>query len=253
MASAEFSAIGEAVNLAARLQAEAPAGSAVVSQETARLVEGRFTFEDLGTSSHQGPFAQNRHLQGDRAHPHGGPRRNAFGIRSDADRWTPAERRSHASIDGGSRAKKGAARRSSIVGDAGIGKTRSCVSFAAMPELAETTILQANCHELFSNTPLYPLVSFLWARIGLDARRRRRHPICRRYRRFSTNWRSTPTRTTRSLPVSWVSCRCGAVELVAPTPLLLKQKAVRLCHQILIRLAASTQPTASLGGGCALA
>src|SRR6202008_662598 len=45
---AEFSAIGEAVNLAARLQAEAPVGSAVVSQETARLVEGRFEFENLG-------------------------------------------------------------------------------------------------------------------------------------------------------------------------------------------------------------
>jgi class 3 adenylate cyclase len=34
---AEFSAIGEAVNLAALLQAEAPPGSAVISQETARL------------------------------------------------------------------------------------------------------------------------------------------------------------------------------------------------------------------------
>src|ERR1700689_3447859 len=46
---AEFSAIGEAVNLAARLQAEAPPGGAVVSQETARLVEGQFTFEKLGS------------------------------------------------------------------------------------------------------------------------------------------------------------------------------------------------------------
>ena len=44
----EFSAIGEAVNLAARLQAEAPPGSVVVSRETAQLVESRFTFEDLG-------------------------------------------------------------------------------------------------------------------------------------------------------------------------------------------------------------
>src|SRR3954467_4563975 len=39
---AEFSAIGEAVNLAARLQAEAPPSSAVVSQETARLVQDKF-------------------------------------------------------------------------------------------------------------------------------------------------------------------------------------------------------------------
>src|SRR5215467_13400891 len=51
---AEFSAIGEAVNLAARLQAEAPPGSAVISQETARLVDGRFTLEGLGSRAIKG-------------------------------------------------------------------------------------------------------------------------------------------------------------------------------------------------------
>src|SRR6201991_3871984 len=44
---AEFSAIGEAVNLAARLQAEAPTGTAVVSHDTAALTGGRFALESL--------------------------------------------------------------------------------------------------------------------------------------------------------------------------------------------------------------
>ena len=51
---AEFSAIGEAVNLAARLQAEAPPGAAVVSQETAALTGGRFSFENLGPRAIKG-------------------------------------------------------------------------------------------------------------------------------------------------------------------------------------------------------
>ncbi len=51
---AEFSAIGEAVNLAARLQAEAPPGSAVVSQETAALIGGRFSLESLGSRAIKG-------------------------------------------------------------------------------------------------------------------------------------------------------------------------------------------------------
>src|SRR5437763_10412305 len=54
----EFSAIGEAVNLAARLQAEAPPGSVVVSRETVQLVESRFTFEDLGWRTIKG-FSRN--------------------------------------------------------------------------------------------------------------------------------------------------------------------------------------------------
>ena len=45
---AELSAIGEAVNLAARLQAEATPGSVVISQETSRLVEGRFSLVEMG-------------------------------------------------------------------------------------------------------------------------------------------------------------------------------------------------------------
>jgi len=44
----ESGVVGEAVNLAARMQAEAPANSVVVSRETLELVEGRFDSKLLG-------------------------------------------------------------------------------------------------------------------------------------------------------------------------------------------------------------
>ena len=92
---AEFSAIGEAVNLAARLQGEAPPGSVVVSRETAQLVEGRFTFEDLGSADHQRPVSSGRHLQGYRAGTGGHSPRDGVGLRRSTHRRTPAEHRAH--------------------------------------------------------------------------------------------------------------------------------------------------------------
>ena len=163
---AEFSAIGEAVNLAARLQAEAPPGGAVVSQETAQLIEGRFSFEDLGPRAIKGlsrkigiykivaPIQTSASAGGSLP----------FGVTPMVGRQSSVER-----ILTRRRIARDERRCQTVViiGDAGIGKTRIVREFCNQSELAETTIIQANCHELFLNTPLYPLASFLWARIGL--------------------------------------------------------------------------------------
>src|SRR5260370_42552411 len=52
--SSEHSATGDVVNLAARLQAEAPPGGVVGSKETLELVEGQFECEPLGARSIRG-------------------------------------------------------------------------------------------------------------------------------------------------------------------------------------------------------
>jgi class 3 adenylate cyclase/predicted ATPase len=59
----EHLALGETPNLAARLQALAPANAVVISAVTARLVRGTFTLEDLGTHALHGvaePMAVSR-------------------------------------------------------------------------------------------------------------------------------------------------------------------------------------------------
>ncbi|HEX9844226.1 MAG TPA: AAA family ATPase, partial [bacterium] len=59
----EHLALGETPNIAARLQALAPANAAVISAVTARLVQGAFALEDLGTHTLHGvaePLAVSR-------------------------------------------------------------------------------------------------------------------------------------------------------------------------------------------------
>ncbi len=52
--SSRHDVVGEAINLAARLQAEAPPGGIAISQETMELVEGLFACKSLGVRSIKG-------------------------------------------------------------------------------------------------------------------------------------------------------------------------------------------------------
>jgi class 3 adenylate cyclase/tetratricopeptide (TPR) repeat protein len=237
---AEFSAIGEAVNLAARLQAEAPPGSAVVSQETARLAEGRVTFESLGSRAIKGLSRQIEIFRAiapiETSARAGGSL--PFGLTSMVGRRPGVER-----ILARWRIARDERRCETVViiGDAGIGKTRIVREFCSQPELAETTIIQANCHELFLNSPLYPLASFLWARIGLVPE----DDVGVRMQKIVTFLDELVVNTPENNQI--VASLLGlesmrAAESVAPTPLLLKRKqydfVIRVMRQI-----ASTQPT----------
>jgi len=129
----------------------------------------------------------------------------------------------------------------SVVGDAGIGKTRLAQEFCSQPELTEITILQANCHELFSNTPLYPLVSYLWARVGLTPD----DDASVRVQKISTFLDELALNTTENhqLIASLLGLESmRAVDSVAPTPLLLKRKQYDFVIKIL-RKVAIAQPT----------
>ena len=237
---AEFSAIGEAVNLAARLQAEAPPGGAVVSQETAQLIEGRFTFEDLGPRAIKGlsrkigiykivaPIQTSASAGGSLP----------FGVTPMVGRQSSVER-----ILTRRRIARDERRCQTVViiGDAGIGKTRIVREFCNQSELAETTIIQANCHELFLNTPLYPLASFLWARIGLVPE----DDVDARMQKVATFLDELVMNTPENNQI--VASLLGlesmqASESVAPTPFLLKRKQ----HDFIVRVmrqVASSQAT----------
>jgi class 3 adenylate cyclase/tetratricopeptide (TPR) repeat protein len=165
----EHGAIGHALNVASRVQAEASPNSVVVTKETLDLIEGLFDAESLGLRRIKG---LSREIV---LHKIMKPRPGAhrFGSRSRRGATRMVARKSV--LDRILRRWRRAAKESRcttvhIIGEAGVGKTRLVAELCARPELADASVLQTNCHEMFASTPLYPVGSFLWARLatGLD-------------------------------------------------------------------------------------
>lgn len=164
--SSELGAVGEAVNLAARLQGEATPGAVAVSREVTELTNGLFTFTTLGPRPIKGLSREIEVFQvaGERlgtARRKGGEFSGATILAGrDAllqrilERWASAhsEQRSQFVV---------------VSGDAGTGKTRLVREICGHPALSQAAIFMTYCHELFASTPLYPVASFLWARAGL--------------------------------------------------------------------------------------
>jgi class 3 adenylate cyclase/tetratricopeptide (TPR) repeat protein len=162
----DHSIVGEAANLAARLQADAPPNSVVVSADTLELVEGLFEWEHLGARRFKGitravaVYRINRPRVGARRH---------LGRRSAAQmvgrerqlnlmqsRWSAvqANRRGEALM---------------VMGEAGVGKTRLVSEFTLKAGLTDDSVVQFNCHEMFASTPFYPVSGFLWSQAGIEA------------------------------------------------------------------------------------
>ena len=164
--SSGYGAVGEAVNLSARLQLEVPSGGIAISQETASIVEGLFECRSLGLKVIKGLSRKVEVHQVLRALPE--TRRTGSRLRRGTARMVGRERAIERIL-----ARWHVARNESrcqtvtVVGDAGLGKTRLMLELSSRPELADATLLQGQCHEIFASTPLYPIRVFLRGRTGL--------------------------------------------------------------------------------------
>ena len=102
------------------------------------------------------------------------------------------------------------------------------------PELAGATILQTHCYEIFSNTPLYPVGSFLWARAGLtneDDEAKRHEKLVGLLHELGL---ATPD--NERLIVSFPSLTTSTtIEPLAPTPQLFKRRQYDFVSSILAR------------------
>jgi class 3 adenylate cyclase/tetratricopeptide (TPR) repeat protein len=161
-------AVGESVNIAARLQAEANPNTVVVSGATRELIDGLFDFEPLGPRPIRGlsrPISVHRvigpRLGGGRAlghWRHGAVR--LIGRQASMDRlmtqWQAVVRESRCRVV-------------HVVGEAGLGKSRLVLELCETLALPDSQILQGNCLEMFASTPLYTATGPLWARAGIRA------------------------------------------------------------------------------------
>ena len=157
--------VGEAANVAARLQNEAPAHGIVVSRDTQSLVEHLFDFLPLGPLTLKGLSRTVAAFQLIRAKPVAGERFHTTGQERPNDRARGGLIAPDRMLGDGP--KKSSPQVVVVGGEAGVGKTRLINEFFSHPSLGTVTVAQTQCHEIFSNTALSPVSGYFWKRAGL--------------------------------------------------------------------------------------
>jgi class 3 adenylate cyclase/tetratricopeptide (TPR) repeat protein len=162
----DYTAQGETVNLAARLQSAAPPGGVLVSEATRRLVSDYFLTEDRGELTLKG---LDRPVRAWEVTAQRG-RRARFEVALERG-LTPLVGRSgelgflRESVE---RAKRGRGHVVSIVGPAGVGKSRLAWELKRELMSAGVTYLEAHCLPHGASAPLHPVIQMLQGNFRLE-------------------------------------------------------------------------------------
>ena len=155
----EFKAVGDTVNLAARIQQLAEPGSILITENTHRLVEGLFRCEAVGKVEVRGksePVFAFRVLGS-------GISRSRFEARAEKGltRFVGRERESEILWDCFERSKEGKGQALSIVAEAGMGKSRLLYEFRKSLASEGVTFLEGQCVSYGQNSPYLPFIDIL--------------------------------------------------------------------------------------------
>ena len=154
----EFTALGDTVNLASRLQSEAEPGSILISAAVQKLVEGRFETKFIGERTIKGKSVPQRVFELGR-------------LKGDLSRFDVAVHRGLTPLVGRAQemqqlkqsweeARSGNLRIFNLAGDPGIGKSRLLFEFRQ--ELGdEAFILQGNCTPSGQAVAFKPFISMV--------------------------------------------------------------------------------------------
>ena len=161
----DYTAQGETVNLAARLQAQAEPGGVLISEAMHALVDGYFVSDEVGPLTLKGIAAPVK----------------AFAVRSRRRRvrfqlalergLTPLvgrERELTFLKESVERARGGRTQLISLVGDAGVGKSRLAYELRRSVADSSVTVLEANCAAHADALPFAVIGQLLRANFGMD-------------------------------------------------------------------------------------
>ena len=155
----EYTAMGDTVNLASRIESTAHPGTIQVAENTYRLTEGYFDFRPLGSVEVKGKKESVRayELLGL------GRATTRLGI-SEMRGLTPfvgRDRELDLLLDGFGRARSGRGQAISIVGEAGVGKSRLLHEFRKAIAREDITFLEGRCLAYTRGEAYHPIVDML--------------------------------------------------------------------------------------------
>ncbi len=157
----EFTAVGDTVNLASRMEALAESGTVYVTEDTFKLTEGLFRFEALGERMVKGKESPIQAYQVIAP----STRRSRFDVSAERG-LTPflgRERELELLLDGIDRVKSGRGQAFSIMGEAGVGKSRLLYEFRKAVANEDVTFLEGRCLSYSTSFAYYPIIDLLKA------------------------------------------------------------------------------------------
>jgi class 3 adenylate cyclase/tetratricopeptide (TPR) repeat protein len=155
----EYTAMGDTVNLASRMEGTAQPGTIQVAENTYRLTEGYFDFKPLGEIEVKGkkePVKSYELLEVGRV-------RTRLRV-SEMRGLTPfvgRERELELLLDGFNRARGGRGQAFSIVGEAGVGKSRLLYEFRTAIAGENITFLEGRCLAYSRGEAYHPVIDML--------------------------------------------------------------------------------------------
>jgi class 3 adenylate cyclase/tetratricopeptide (TPR) repeat protein len=166
----DYTAQGQTVGLAARLEQLAESGCVYLSEHTQTLIEGFFKLRDLGLSSIKGVTQPVRIYELEEV--------REFRTRLDISqergfsRFIGRNNEMAVLLANLERAAAGHGNVIGIVGEPGVGKSRLCYEFLEINRKRGITICEANCASHLKNVPLLPVLQLLRSFFGISSQER---------------------------------------------------------------------------------
>jgi class 3 adenylate cyclase/tetratricopeptide (TPR) repeat protein len=161
----DFKAIGDTVNLASRMEGLAAPGATYVTESTFKLTEGFFRFEALGQKKVKGKEEPVNVYQV--IAPSTKDTRFDVGAERGLTPLVGKERGLELLLDSFERLKEGRGQAFSIMGEAGLGKSRILYEFKKMVANNDVTFLEGKCLSYAKNVPYQPITDILKANFDI--------------------------------------------------------------------------------------
>ena len=226
-----FTAIGDTVNLASRMETLAEPGSTCVSEDTFKLTEGLFRFEGLGEKEIKGkekPICVYRVIAPSTS-------RTRFDVSAERG-LTPfvgRERERELLLDAFERARQGRGQAVSIVSEAGMGKSRLLYEFRKAILNEDITFLEGKCLSFGRGVAYQPITDIL--KSNFDIREDDWDPVIRK--KVTQGLQAISVEEGPAMPylLELLSVKDSGIEKITMSPEGKKDKTIETLKRIILK------------------